>query len=68
MSTVWIFVSVMVHLPHKWNSHSPADIFIARVEVKLAFRLVPLTLMRETVSGSRFKIIGGVALATYGVV
>ena len=34
-----------------------------RVEVKLAFRGVPLTLMRETVNGPRFKIIGGVALA-----
>ena len=44
------------------------DVVTCRVEVKLAFRGEPLTLMRETVNGSRFKIIGGVALATYEVV
>ena len=44
------------------------DAVTCSVEVKLAFRGVPLTLMRETVSGSRFKIIGGVASVTYEVV
>ena len=43
------------------------DAVTRRVEVKLAFRGVPLTLMRETVSGSRFKIIGGVSSAAYEV-
>ena len=44
------------------------DTFTCSVEVKLAFRGVPLTLMRETVSGSQFKIIGGVVSVTYEVV
>ena len=44
------------------------DEVTCRVEVKLAFRGVPLTLMREILSGSRFKIIGGVASASYDVI
>lgn len=38
------------------------------VEVKLACRLVPLTLMRVAVNGSRGKMFGGVSSATYEVV
>ena len=38
------------------------------VEVKLACRLVPLTLMRVAVSGPRFKMFGGVSIAAYEVV
>ena len=44
------------------------DTFTCRVEVKLAFRVMPLTLMREILSGSRFKIIGGVSIAAYEVI
>ena len=43
------------------------DAVTCRVEVKLAFRGVPLTLMRETVNGPRIKIAGGVELAKYAV-
>ena len=39
-----------------------------RVEVKLAFRGVPLTLMREILSGPRVKILGGTSVAKYEVV
>ena len=38
------------------------------VEVKLACRLVPLTLIRVAVNGSRFKMFGGVSIAVYEVV
>ena len=38
------------------------------VEVKLACRLVPLTLMRVAVSGPRGKVFGGVSIAAYEVV
>ena len=43
------------------------DAVTCRVEVKLAFRVVPLTLMREIVNGTRFKILGGVSRALYEV-
>ena len=44
------------------------DAVTRRVEVKLEFRVVPLTLMREILSGPRFKILGGVSVAKYEVV
>ena len=44
------------------------DAVTCRVEVKLEFRMVPLTLMREILSGPRFKILGGVSVAKYEVV
>ena len=44
------------------------DAVTCRVEVKLAFRGVPLTLMRETVNGPRVKVLGGVELAVYAVI
>ena len=44
------------------------DAVTRRLEVKLAFRGVPLTLMREMVSGPRFKILGGTSVAKYEVV
>ena len=44
------------------------DAVTCSVEVKLAFRVVPLTLLREIVSGPRFKILGGVSVAKYEVV
>ena len=44
------------------------DAVTRRVEVKLEFRVVPLTLMREIVSGPRFKILGGISVAKYEVV
>ena len=44
------------------------DAVTCRVEVKLAFRGVPVTLIREIVSGSRFKICGGVSIAMYEVI
>ena len=43
------------------------DAVTCRVEVKLAFRVVPLTLMREKVNGPRFKIPGGISHALYEV-
>ena len=43
------------------------DAVTCRVEVKLAFRVVPLTLVREIVSGPRFKIPGGISRALYEV-
>ena len=43
------------------------DAVTCRVEVKLAFRVVPLTLMREKVNGPRFKIPGGISRALYEV-
>ena len=43
------------------------DAVTRSVEVKLAFRGVPLTLRREMVSGPRFKILGGVSVAKYEV-
>ena len=43
------------------------DAVTCRVEVKLAFRAVPLTLMREKVNGPRFKIPGGISRALYEV-
>ena len=44
------------------------DAVTRRVEVKFEFRVVPLTLMREIVSGPRFKILGGLSVAKYEVV
>ena len=44
------------------------DAVTCRVEVKLEFRGVPVTLIREIVSGSRFKICGGVSIAMYEVI
>ena len=44
------------------------DAVTRRVEVKFEFRVVPLTLMREIVSGPRFKILGGISVAKYEVV
>ena len=44
------------------------DAVTRRLEVKLAFRGVPLTLMREMVSGPRVKILGGTSVAKYEVV
>ena len=41
------------------------DAVTCRVEVKLASRVVPLTLMREAVNGFRLKVSGGVELAVY---
>ena len=38
-----------------------------RVEVKLAFRGIPLTLMREILSRPRFRILGGISVAKYEV-
>ena len=38
------------------------------VEVKLEFRGVPLTLVREAVKGAGFKSSGGISPATYEVV
>ena len=43
------------------------DAVTCRVEVKLAFRGIPLTLMREMVSGPRVKILGGISVAKYEV-
>ena len=43
------------------------DTVTCRVEVKLAFRLVPLTLMRVAVSGPRGKMFGSVSSAVYEV-
>ena len=43
------------------------DALTWRMEVKLVFRGVPLTLMRETVNGTRIKVAGGVALPKYKV-
>ena len=43
------------------------DAVTCRVEVKLAFRVMPLTLMREILSGPRLKILGGVSIAKYEV-
>ena len=43
------------------------DAVTFRVEVKLAFRVVPLTLMREIVSGPRSKVPGGISRALYEV-
>ena len=43
------------------------DVVTCRVEVKLAFRVTPLTSMREILSGPRFKILGGVSVAKYEV-
>ena len=44
------------------------DAFTWRVEVKLAFRGVPLTLVREAVNGPRFKMSGGLEIAVYNAV
>ena len=44
------------------------DAVTCRSEVKLAFRGVPLTLMREMISRPRFKILGGLSVAKYEVV
>ena len=41
------------------------DAVTCRVEVKLEFRGVPLTLMSVAVNGPRFKVPGGVSLALY---
>ena len=43
------------------------DVVTWSVEVKLAFRVVPLTSMREIVSGPRFKILGGASNGKYEV-
>ena len=43
------------------------DAVTCRVEVKLEFRVMPLTLMREIRSGPRFKILGGISVAKYKV-
>ena len=44
------------------------DAVTCSVEVKLALKLLPLTLLREAVNGSRFKTSGGVSIAKYEVV
>ena len=44
------------------------DAFTCRVEVKLAFRGVPLTLRREVVNGPRLMGIRGVSAPVYEVV
>ena len=44
------------------------DTVTCRVEVKLACRLVPLTLIRVAVNGPRFKMFGGVSIAANEVV
>ena len=44
------------------------DAVTRRVEVKLEFRGLPPTLMREMVSGPRVKILGGTSVAKYEVV
>ena len=44
------------------------DAVTRSVEVKLELRMVPLTLMREILSGPRFKILGGVSVAKNEVV
>ena len=44
------------------------DAFTCSVEVKLAFRGVPLTLRRERVNGPRLMGIRGVSAAVYDVV
>ena len=36
------------------------DALTCRVEVKLAFRVLPLTLIREAINGSRLNTSGGV--------
>ena len=41
------------------------DAVTCSVEVKLAFRAVPLTLMREAVNGPRIKVAGGISLVLY---
>ena len=41
------------------------DAVTCRVEVKLAFRGVPLTLIREAVNGPRFKVSGGISSVLY---
>ena len=43
------------------------DAVTCSMEVKLAFRGVPLTLMREAVNGPRSKVRGGVAPTIYAV-
>ena len=43
------------------------DAVTCRVEVKLAFRGIPLTLMREILSRPRFRILGGISVAKYDV-
>ena len=48
-------VSFLINVP---------DAVTCRVEVKLEFRLLPLLLVREAVNEVRFKVSGGVVLAT----
>ena len=43
------------------------DAVTFRVEVKLAFGLLPLTLMKEIVSGPRFMTFGGLSRALYEI-
>ena len=43
------------------------DVVTCRVEVKLAFRVMPLTSMREILNGPRFQLLGGVSVAKYEV-
>ena len=38
-----------------------------RVEVKLTFRGIPLTLMREMLSRPRFRILRGISVAKYTI-
>ena len=44
------------------------DAFTWSVEVKLAFRVEPLTLTREAINGPRIKMSGGVETDVYNVV
>ena len=41
------------------------DAVTCSVEVKLAFRGVPLALTREAVNGPRIKVAGGISLVLY---
>ena len=70
LATVKLSVLLAVVLRHITVVASLMNILDAvtrRVEVKLAFRGVPLTLMRETVNGPRIKVAGGIELAKYDV-
>ena len=67
-ATVKLSVLLAVKLRHITVVESLMNILDAitcRVEVKLEFRGVPLTLMSVAVNGPRFKVPGGVSLALY---
>ena len=67
-ATVKLSVLLAVKLRHIIVVESLMNILDAvtcRVEVKLEFRGVPLTLMSVAVNGPRFKVPGGVSLALY---